>query len=174
MESPLNEQALLGFLDTLGIAHTTYRHKPVFTVEEAQAARQHMPGGNGHGHSKNLFVRDKKKNFALVIAEEAAPINLKALAETIDMGRLSFASAERLVRYLGVEPGSVTPFALLHAMKFPADDQPAIQIILDERLMAFDLVYFHPLHNSATTAIRPEDLLKFMRACGADPRISSL
>ncbi len=174
MESPLDEQALLAFLDTLGIAHTTYQHEPVFTVEEAQAARAHMPGGNSHGHSKNLFVRDKKKNFALVVAEESAPIDLKALAGKIDMGRLSFASAERMARYLGVKPGSVTPFALLHAMKFPADDQPAIRVILDERLMAFDLIYFHPLHNSATTAIHPEDLVKFLRACGANPGVSTL
>lgn len=174
MESPLNEQALFDFLDAHDIAHTTHRHQPVFTVEEAQAARAHMPGGSGHGHSKNLFVRDKKKNFALVIAEESAPIDLKALAGQIDMGRLSFASAERLGRYLGVKPGSVTPFALLHAMKFPAEDQPYIRVILDERLMAFDLVYFHPLHNCATTSIQPKDLVKFMRACGADPRISAL
>lgn len=174
MESPLTEQDLFAFLDTLGLQHVTYRHAPVFTVEEAQAARAEMPAGTGHRHSKNLFVRDKKKNHALVIAEEKAPINLKELASTIGLGRISFASSERLIRFLGVKPGSVTPFALLHAHKHPAEDQPDIMVVIDEKLLDAELGYFHPLHNEATTAIKGEDLLTFMRACGVEPKIMRL
>lgn len=174
MESPLDEKALLAFLDMLDIPYTLYRHSPVFTVEEAKAARSGMPRGTGHGHSKNLFVRDKKKNHALVIAQETTPIDLKTLATTAGMGRLSFASADRLARYLGVTPGSVTPFAMLHAMQNPADDQPHIQVILDRNLMGYDVVYFHPLHNSATVSLTPDDLLRFLHACEIEPQVLDL
>ena len=174
MESPLTEHDLFAFLDSLGIQHTTYRHPPVFTVEEAQAARAEMPTGDGHRHSKNLFVRDKKKNHALVIAEESAPINLKELADKIGLGRISFASSDRLIRFLGVRPGSVTPFALLHAHKHPAEDQPDILVVIDEKLLEAELCYFHPLHNEATTALRGDDLLAFMRACGVEPKVMRL
>lgn len=166
MESPLAETTLTTFLDALNIAHKTYRHPPVFTVEEAQSARVHMPPG---GHSKNLFIRDKKKNYALVIAEESRTINLKDLAEKIDLGRVSFAHADRLLAYLGVTPGSVSPFALLNAFKQPAPDQPTIKVVLDAALMQEPLVYFHPLHNAATTAITPFDLKRFIIACGFEP-----
>ena len=174
MESPLTEQDLFVFLDSLSINHTTYRHAPVFTVDEAQAARSDMPSGTAHRHSKNLFVRDKKKNHALVIAEENTPINLKELADKIGLGRLSFASPDRLIRYLGVRPGSVTPFALLHAHKHPAEDQPDILVVIDEKLLDAELSYFHPLDNSATTAIKGKDLLTFVRACDSEPKVMVL
>jgi Ala-tRNA(Pro) deacylase len=166
MESPSPEIQLIEFLNKLDIAHETYRHPPVFTVEEAQQHRAHMPVG---GHSKNLFIRDKKKQYALIIAEENQPINLKKLAETIGLGRVSFAHSERLQAYLGVSPGSVTPFALLNAFTQPAPDQPPIKVVLDAALMRQPLVYFHPLHNAATTAIKPIDLERFISACGFKP-----
>lgn len=172
MESPSPETALFAFLDELGIDHETHRHAPVFTVEEAQAARHALPAGGGH--SKNLFVRDKKKNYALVVAEETRPIDLKALAPAIGLSRISFASAERLRSYLGVEPGSVTPFALLHAHRAPAPDQPPIRVILDAAFMAHSEIYFHPLHNAATTSISPDGLTRFIRACGFEPAIMAL
>lgn len=168
MESPALEAELFDFLDALGIAHTTYRHAPVYTVEEAQNERAAMLSG---GHSKNLFLRDKRKNYALIVAEENRKIDLKSLAETIGLGRPSFASAERLQAYLGVTPGSVTPFALLNAFTRRAPDHPNIHVVLDEALLAFDIIYFHPLHNSATTAIAPSDLISFIKACGFSPII---
>ncbi|WP_262693379.1 prolyl-tRNA synthetase associated domain-containing protein [Kordiimonas aquimaris] len=168
MESPATEDMLFDFLDSHGIAHKTYRHKPVFTVEEAQKQHPNMPAG---GHSKNLFIRDKKKNYALVVADENLKIDLKALGETINVKRPSFASAERLQAYLGITPGSVTPFALLNAHKFAKDDHPTITVALDQNLMAHDIIYFHPLHNSASTAITPADLIVFVKACGYEPVI---
>lgn len=174
MESEIEERRLLAFLTSLGIPHETYWHPPVFTVEEAQKARNEMPSDPMHRHSKNLFVRDKKKNYALVVAEENTPVNLAGLADLVGMKRLSFASAERLVRYLGVKPGSVTPFAILNAFERPAGDQPTIQLVVDQRLMDAEMVYFHPLHNGATTAIKPADLLRFLAACATEPRIISL
>ncbi|MBO6504765.1 MAG: prolyl-tRNA synthetase associated domain-containing protein [Kordiimonadaceae bacterium] len=174
MESHADETRLLGFLDTLGIAHKTYHHTPVFTVDEAQKARGEMPAGPEHRHSKNLFVRDKKKNYALVVAEEKAPIDLKALADAIGLKRISFASAERLEAYLGVKPGSVTPFAMLNAYERPAEDQPTIRVFIDQTLIAAELAYFHPLHNAATTAIRPADLQAFLAACGGEAEVLNL
>lgn len=174
MESHADETRLLGFLDKLGIAHKTYHHTPVFTVEEAQKARSKMPASPGHQHSKNLFVRDKKKNYALVVAEEKAPIDLKALADLIGLKRISFASAERLEAYLGVKPGSVTPFAMLNAFENPAEDQPTIRVFIDQTLMAAEFAYFHPLHNTATTAIRPTDLQAFLAACGGEAEVLKL
>lgn len=170
MESPPVETPLFKFLDTLGITHTTYRHPPVFTVEEAQKERAHMPPG---GHSKNLFIRNKRKNFALVVAAEDRKIDLKSLGDTIGLGRPSFASAEHLQNYLGVQPGSVTPFALINANKNKpgnnSDATPELTLALDKTLMANDILYFHPLHNGATTGITPASLLRFVSAVGYDP-----
>lgn len=174
MESPASETELFAFLDKHKIAHETHRHDPVFTVEEAQAARSGMPKAASYGHSKNLFVRDKKKNYALIVASEDQPIDLKTLAGKIEMGRLSFASAERLKAYLGVTPGSVTPFALFNAYTRKAPDHPAIKVILDQKLLRHDTVYFHPLHNAATTGVSSEGLISFIKACGMQPMITQL
>ena len=170
MESPASETELFTFLDKHQIAYETHRHDPVFTVEEAQAVRAGMVGG----HSKNLFVRDKKKQYALIIAGEDQPVNLKNLAGKIGLGRLSFASAERLAAYLGVTPGSVTPFALLNAHTRVEPNHPDIKVVLDAKLLDHGVVYFHPLHNAATTGISSQDLTKFVRACGFDPLITQL
>ncbi len=170
MESPATETELFAFLDKQQITHKTHRHSPVFTVKEAQTVRAGMPGG----HSKNLFVRDKKKNHALIVATEERKINLKCLADQIEMGRLSFASPDRLMTHLGVTPCAVSPFSLLNTLRQPGPDGPAIQVILDEGLLVHQLVYFHPLHNAATTAISPEGLIKFTRACGFEPFILPL
>lgn len=174
MESPATEAELFAFFDSLDIPHQTYRHPPVFTVDEARSVRASMPGGQNGGHSKNLFVRDKKKNYALVVADENRDISLKNLAGAIGLGRLSFASPERLQAYLGVEAGSVTPFALLNASTRRKEDHPLIKVVLDVGLTAHDLVYFHPLHNSATTAVTPDNLIAFIRACGFDPLVTVL
>lgn len=170
MESPASETELFAFLYTHQIAHKTHRHDPVFTVEEAQTVRKGMIGG----HSKNLFVRDKKKQYALVVASEDQTIDLKSLAGKIGMGRLSFASAERLAAYLGVTPGSVTPFALLNAHTRAVPDHPDIKVILDANLLGNDVVYFHPLHNAATTGVSSHDLVKFIKVCGFEPVITRL
>lgn len=170
MESPASETELFAFLDKHQIAYETHRHDPVFTVEEAQAVRKGMIGG----HSKNLFVRDKKKQYALIIAGEDQPIDLKNLAGKIGLGRLSFANAERLAAYLGVTPGSVTPFALLNAHTRAEPGHPDIKVVLDTKLLDHDVVYFHPLHNAATTGISSQDLVKFVKACGFNPLITHL
>jgi len=174
MESPATETELFTFLDKCQIAYKTHRHSPVFTVEEAQSVRAGMPKETGHGHSKNLFVRDKKKNHALIVAAEERNIDLKSMAEKIGMGRLSFASPDRLMAHLGVTPGAVTPFSLLNARQKPNTGGPEIQVVLDESLLKHSQVYFHPLHNAATTAVSPDGLIKFIKVCGFEPLIIPL
>jgi Ala-tRNA(Pro) deacylase len=157
--SPATEEDLFARFDALGIKHTTTRHRPVFTVEEGADLKAQMPGG----HSKNLFLKDKKGAIFLLCALGDTAIDLNAVSKVLGAGRFSFGSAERLKEYLGVEPGSVTIFALIN------DPERRVTLVLDEGLLAHDPVNFHPLKNDATTAISPADLLKFIASLGREP-----
>lgn len=150
---------LFAYLDSLGIRHTTTQHRPVFTVEEGADLKAKMPGG----HSKNLFLKDKKGALFLLCALGESAIDLNAVSKLIGAGRFSFGSAERLAENLGVTPGSVTIFALIN------DPDRKVTLLLDEGFFAHDPVNFHPLRNDATTAVSPADLLKFIRALGREP-----
>ncbi|HCR94275.1 MAG: DNA-binding protein [Oceanicaulis sp.] len=161
---PASREDLLRFLDGLGIAHETYDHPPIFTVEEGESLKLDMPGG----HTKNLFLKDKKGALILISALQSTRIALNQLHHSLGCGRLSFGKAELLEDKLGVTPGSVTAFALLN------DHDHQVRFILDEALMAHDIVNFHPLKNDATTAIRSADLLRFVEALGRAPEIVKL
>lgn len=152
---------LMARLAALGIETTTVDHPPMFTVEESQALRGELPGA----HSKNLFLKCKKGQLWLVVAQEDAEINLKRLHAKIGSGRLSFGRAELLEETLGVKPGSVTPFALIN------DASQRIKVVLDEILMQNEILNFHPLENTATTTISSRDLLAFIRDCGHEPAL---
>ena len=171
-ESRESETQLFDFLDKIEISTKTYRHKPVFTVEEAQAARTEADGMPG-GHCKSLFVRDKKKRRALVMVDENRRVDLNMLSSKLGMGRLSFGSANSLKEMLGVIPGSVTPFALVN-LQVANGEEPPLTVALDKNMMTEELLNYHPLHNAATTAISPKDLLVFIRACGYEPIIVDL
>ena len=155
----LDPQQLFARLDQLGIAHRTVEHPPVFTVEEAKALRGDLPGH----HIKNLFLRNKKEEMWLVVALEDRAIDLKRLGDVLGAGRLSFGSAERLKRTLGVEPGSVTPLALVN------DEARAVRLVLDRGIADGAPVNAHPLVNTMTTALAPADLLRFFVATGHTP-----
>ncbi len=150
--------------DELGVKTTTVEHAAVFTVDEAKAAR----GGLAGAHSKNLFLKDKKKQLWLIVCLEDRPINLKELRHKIGAGNLSFGKPELLVEVLGVEPGSVTPFSLIN------DVDAQVNVVLDREMMADDFLNFHPLTNTRTTQISPDALLRFIRSCGHDPNIVEL
>jgi len=158
---PATEAELFAKLAELGIETTTIRHSPVFTVTEAKTRRGEFPGA----HTKNLFLKDKKGGLWLVVALEDRKVDIKWLQRELGVGRMSFGSAEVLRDVLGVEPGSVTPFALIN------DGDARVQAILDQSMMEAEVVHYHPLVNSATTAIAPSDLLRFLDACGHRPRI---
>jgi Ala-tRNA(Pro) deacylase len=153
-------QQLFAKLEALGIAHRTVEHPPVFTVEEAKALRGNLAGH----HIKNLFLRNKKEEMWLVVALEDRAIDLKRLGEVLGAGRLSFGSADRLKRTLGVEPGSVTPLALIN------DRAQAVRLVLDRGVADGGPVNAHPLVNTMTTALSAADLLRFFAATGHTPR----
>lgn len=161
----LSPKELLERLDTLGIKSETIEHEPVFTVAESKSVKERIPGA----HSKNLFVKDKKGRFFLISAKAETPIDLKRTHEAIGAsGRLSFGSAEQLKALLGVEPGSVTAFAVVN------DTERKVTMVLDANLMEHERVNFHPLVNTMTTGVSREDLVKFLRATDHDPLILKL
>jgi Ala-tRNA(Pro) deacylase len=157
-----SEDDLMKRFEELGIETSTVRHEAVFTVEQAQALRGELPGW----HSKNLFLKDKKGALWLVVCEEDRPVNLKAFRGKIGAASLSFAKPELLREVLGVEPGSVTPFSVIN------DHEVRVKVVLDATMLKADTLNFHPLVNTATTAIAPQDLLVFLRACGHEPEIA--
>jgi Ala-tRNA(Pro) deacylase len=156
--------ALFRRLDALGIGHATCHHPPVLTVADAVQRRGNLPGG----HCKSLFLRDRKGGLWLVVALEDRPIDLKALADRLGAPRFSFASPELLQQALGVTPGSVTPFALIN------DKERRVRVVLDAGMLEVDPLNYHPLVNTATTAISPGDLRRFIADCGHQPVILDL
>jgi Ala-tRNA(Pro) deacylase len=159
---PASSQDLLAFLDRQGIAHSTIEHPPLFTVEQSKALRGEIPGG----HTKNLFLKDKKDAIFLVVALESALIDLKSLHRVLGAsGRFSFGSADLMRELIGVEPGSVTPFGVIN------DTAHRVTVVLDEPMMSHEILNYHPLVNTRTTAIARDDLVKFLRATGHEPRI---
>jgi len=162
---PLSPDDLFAQFAALGIAVATVKHPPLFTVEQSKELRGELPGG----HTKNLFLKDKKDRMWLVTAEEDRSIDLKALGTALGAnGRVSFGSPDRLMRHLGVEPGAVTPFGLAN------DTAGQVSFVLDEGLMRHDVLNFHPLTNAATTAIARADFLRFLDAIGHAPRVLAL
>jgi|SRR5690606_6553188 len=151
---------LFRYLSDLDINVTTVRHPPLFTVSDSQSLRGEIPGG----HTKNLFLKDRKDNYFLVTIEEEAIVDLKRLHHVIGAsGRLSFGKPEKLMEFLGVIPGAVTVFGAIN------DTEGRVKIILDEALMVHDIINAHPLTNEATTSIGREDLMRFLRSTGHEP-----
>ena len=151
-------------LDTLGIVTTTVEHGPFFTVADAKESRKDDRGV----HCKNLFLKDKKNNFYLIVCAEDRAIDTKKLRKLIGSDHLSFGKPNKLAKILGVVPGSVTPFGLIN------DEKKEVQLVLDEELIKEGLLHFHPLVNSKTTAINSVDFLRFIESCGHKPNIINL
>jgi Ala-tRNA(Pro) deacylase len=154
-------QTLFALLDRLGIAHSTVTHPAMFTVEEGREIVAKIPGA----HTKNLFLKDKNGQRYLIVALQHTRIDLKGLPGRIGSGRLSFGSAVLLRATLKVEPGSVTPFALVN------DTEGVVRVVLDDAMMSHDILNFHPLINTMTTAIGRDALVRFLRATGHEPQI---
>jgi Ala-tRNA(Pro) deacylase len=158
---PATPEQLLARLEELGLKTRTVSHPPVFTVEQAKALRGELPGG----HIKNLFLRNKKGEMWLLVVAEDRPIDLKSLGDRLGAGRLSFGSPDRLMTYLGVMPGAVTPFAVIN------DRGNRVKVVIDKAVLAQSPVNCHPLANDRTTAIAPDDLLAFLASCGHGPEM---
>jgi Ala-tRNA(Pro) deacylase len=152
---------LFAFLDAHGVDHVTCEHEAVFRVEEGESIKAALPGAQ----TKNLFLKDAKDQLWLISAEQSAAIDLKRLPAVIGSARLSFGSSERMWTALGVTPGSVTALALIN------DVDRRVRFVLDARLAASERVHFHPLTNTATTAISRAGFRRFLAALDIAPLI---
>lgn len=164
---PATREQLMERLAGLGIETKTVDHAAVFTVEESQALCGELPGG----HIKNLFLKGKKGDLWLVVCLEDRRVDLKALEKRLGAkgaSRFSFGKPDLLMDVLGVEPGSVTPFAAIN------DAGQRVAVVLDEGIFDHDVIYGHPLVNTASTCISPDDLMTFLRDCGHEPVVSPI
>ena len=161
MNRPATPADLFGFLDAHGIAHSTLEHPAVFRVEEGQEIKAALPGA----HTKNLFLKDARDQLWLVSALGETRIDLKRLPATIGSAKLSFGREEILYDALGVRPGSVTLFALIN------DPDHAVRVVLDKALFEHKTVNFHPLTNTATTAVSLDGMMAFLKTLGIEPQV---
>lgn len=154
-------QAVLDTLKQLEIPYQLLEHPPVYTVEEAQVYWSELPGTP----CKNLFLRDQKgKNYYLVIVEETKSLNMQAFCEKHQLGKLSFASAERLMNVMGLAAGSVSPFGLIHP------NARAVEVLIDSDLKSAEALSFHPNVNTATISLSVSDFDRFLGWCGNSVR----
>ena len=158
---PTTPDRLMAVLTSLEISFTKHTHPPLRTVEDAKAFRGDLMGV----HVKNLFLRDRKKQNFLLVAEEDKDIDLKALPGRIGSERLSFASADRLFEMLGVRPGAVSPFTLIN------DPDHKVQLLLDADLAVQPYLFAHPLVNDMTLGFCGSDLMRFFAHTGHEPRL---
>lgn len=158
----ITEQTLFAYLDSLGITHQTVEHPPLFTVQDGLTIRHTIPGLD----CENLFLKDKKDKLWLVVMPGDKRAHLSALERAIGAARLSFGKPELLQQVLKLSPGSVTPFALMN------DTERRLTVVLDKHMMEAELVNFHPLRNTASTALKSIDLLKFIKSLSYDPVIA--
>ncbi|MEM1152323.1 MAG: prolyl-tRNA synthetase associated domain-containing protein [Pseudomonadota bacterium] len=147
---------LFAWLDARGIFHTTHWHDATFTVEEGRDLKAALPGG----HTKNLFMTNKDGDLILISAHADSDLPLNKLHRALGVKRLSFGKPDVMERVLGVRPGSVTAFALIN------DSAHRVRFVLDAALMAHDPLNFHPLVNTATTAISRMDFERFLGETG--------
>ena len=161
---PLHPDRLIEKIDSLGLAYTSYSHPPLRTVADSKAFRDELlTAEEGGFHIKNLYLRDKKKRNYLAVIQEDKEVDLKALAEPLGAGRISFGSQERLLTHLGVRPGAVTPLAMMHGVS------QDVTIGLDRELLAAKQVYMHPLVNDRTIGMSGADVLRFLEAFSITP-----
>ena len=164
-QPPKTPEQLFSFIDSLGIEVTTITHPPLFTVADSQGLRGELQGG----HTKNLFLKDKKDNYFLLTVDENAVVDLKTIHHLIGAAsKVSFGKPEAMLELLGVTPGAVTAFGPIN------DAQRKVQVFLDEALMQNSLINCHPLINTATTTIASADLIKFLKATGHEPTVLKL
>ena len=160
----LTEEVLFEFLKKHSVEYQLSKHKPVFTIEDGLDIRDSIPGT----HSKCLFLKNTAANFFLVGTLQDKRVDLKALGQSLGCSRLSFGSPSDLWDFLGVTPGSVTPFGLLF------DKEAKVTFILDKDFLDCELITFHALRNDLTISIAPKAFLACMEKMGHSPKIFSI
>ena len=153
---PLSSDALLRQLEGWGLGYTYHEHVPLRTVEEAKAVEAALAEpGEAPFRLKNLYLRDRKKRNYLVTLEQDREIDLKALGAQLGVGGLSFGSADRLMEFLGIRPGAVSPLAMVTGA------QTGVTFYMDAAARQADRIYMHPLVNDRTIGMTPGDLDRF-------------
>jgi Ala-tRNA(Pro) deacylase len=158
---PTSPDQLLAILDELRIDHTTVEHPPMFTVEQSKKFRTTSSLGS---YTKNLFLRNKKGLMWLITCSEDTRLDLYSVATCLQSGHLSFGSPDRLMKYLGVKPGAISPFALIN------DSTQSVSFVFEKELTRQPLIHLHPLINTQTTSIATKDLIQFAGHIGHAPR----
>ena len=162
MSTPHPKEAdLYALFDQIGIEHHTEEHRAVFTVEEGADVKARLSGG----HTKNLFLKDKAGEYVLISAISDTQIRLNQLHKRIDTKRLSFGKTDALKDLLDVVPGSVTVFSVMN------DRLGKVRLILDQALFDHEVVWFHPLRNTASTRVKSQDLIRFAESVGHPPTL---
>jgi Ala-tRNA(Pro) deacylase len=153
---------LAAFLETHGIRFVWHDHAPVFTCQDEL---RHVPE-SGAARTKNLFMRDRRgRRHLLLVTLCSKSVSIADFAESADADRLSFASTERLMKHLGVEPGSVTLLGLVN------DTAHAVELYVDADVWRAPSIHAHPLRNDATLVLSHDDVVRFLAATGHKPRI---
>lgn len=160
---PLHDTLATAFA-TLGLTPELVEHPPLRTVPDAHEFWDPLPGLG----VKNLFIKDAGKQYWLVVLPADRSVDTKILATTIGSKRISFGSADDLVRILAVEPGSVTPLAMIN------DTEKQVRLVLDSAMLDATAVLVHPLVNTATLIMPPADLMRFLAHCAVTPAIVDL
>jgi len=150
-EAAATVEHVLATLNALGIEQETIEHEPLYTVEQSKQVAFDKPGA----HTKNLFLRNKKGRMFLLVVEQNRTVDLKALRDKLQLsgGQFAFASTERLSKFLGVVPGSVSPLALIN------DVSEKVTVYIEGSLLAQEWIYLHPCRNTHSTRLRCSDLL---------------
>lgn len=155
----MNENRLKVYhvLEKLGIPFKVYEHPPLDTIEIALKYWKDIDAM----HCKNLFFRNHKGNrHYLVIIKDTTPFNLRSLEKKLRQGKLTFGSEKRLMKYLGVKPGSVSPFGLIN------DAEHHVYLFLDQQLKTADKISFHPNDNTASLVLLYSDFMKYLEYLG--------
>ena len=158
------EDGLNADLAALNIAHEVHEHQAVFTVDESRDIKADIPGE----HTKNLFLKDAKGAFWLVTVPSELPVDLKALPQAIGCKRVSFGKAEDMERLIGLQPGSVTPLAMINA------SPGSVTCVLDAALAEAERVNVHPLRNTATVGLSGSDILRLVERWGHEPVVAKI
>ena len=153
---------IYNFLDSIDVSYERFDHAAVFTVSEAKRLSPEMNGAS----TKNLFLRDKKgfRHFLVTVPQDKQ-VDLRELSSLLEASRLSFASPERLRKYLGINPGSVSLLALLN------DSEKKVEVFVDNEIWNSELILCHPLVNTSTLAVTREGMMQFLKKTGHNLRL---
>ena len=153
----INRDKVYKTLKNLEIEFEIHEHPPLDTIEIALKYWKDIDAM----HCKNLFFRNHKGNkHFLVIIKDTTPFNIRSLEQKLKQGKISFGSEKRLMKYLGVKPGSVSPFGLIN------DEDHHVRIFMDEQLKTTEKISFHPNDNTASLVLKFSDFMKYLNNLG--------